>query len=107
MGGSITQEDRQNKLPKPSDTTKCFHGENFIESPFFRLAFDPETGRVLSLMDLERASELIPRDSRFSFAEFVSETVDPTKHSYENPNLGRDAFFDFDWKNIHTNFREL
>ncbi|HEX4084932.1 MAG TPA: hypothetical protein VHY22_08480 [Chthoniobacteraceae bacterium] len=67
-------------------------GEGFIESPFYRLEFDPETGRILALHDKRLGLQWIDQASPWQFFGLVQETV--------RDGGGRDAFFDFDWEKI-------
>lgn len=56
--------------------------ENAVETPFYKMNFDPKTGRILQLLDKRRNWKMINEDSEWTFFEFVRETVDPLK----NPN---------------------
>lgn len=80
----------------------CERGEDFIQSPFFRLGFDAETGRILSLRDRRIDREIVDGESAVPFFGFVTETVDPSAHDHGTPHGGRDAFFTLDWEMIHA-----
>ncbi|MEM9236030.1 MAG: hypothetical protein AAGB14_04575 [Verrucomicrobiota bacterium] len=71
-----------------------------IESPFYRLQFDPASGKGLSLVDLETGAELIDPASSWDFAGFVRESVDPQRHQGKAKYHGRDALFDTDFEKL-------
>lgn len=48
----------------------------WIESPSHRLEYDPDTGRVLSLVDKTTTREVLDTEAEFGFFEFVRERAD-------------------------------
>lgn len=88
-------------LTEASEAPGLEVAEGRIESPYHRLRFDPQTGRILSLFDKKLAHEFVDAESEWSFFGFVQETDDPAQHQCQPPNWGRDAFFDFTWQGIH------
>jgi hypothetical protein len=52
-------------------------GNDFIESPYYRLTFDPATGRVTGLWDKQRDWQVLDKGSPWSFFEIVHEKPDP------------------------------
>jgi len=77
--------------------SKIAIGKNFIETPFYRLSFNPETGRVLSLFDKKRNWDVIDKNNEYGFFQFVHEKPDPATdpmrtafhvRSIENERIG-------------------
>lgn len=52
-------------------------GTDFIESTYYRMTFDPKTGRILSLFDKKRNWDVMDNNSPYSFFQFVHEKPDP------------------------------
>jgi hypothetical protein len=48
-----------------------------IESPFHALSYDPDSGRILSLVDRERNQEVLQLNSGLDFFAFVRERTNP------------------------------
>ena len=71
-------------------------GEGWIETPDYRLSFDPRSGRVLSLFDRARQWEVLDQHSEFGLFEFVRERtdalIDPRREAYYNRDLEREKF---------------
>lgn len=86
-------------LPAAGATT-CQAAAGVIESPFYRLEFDPASGRVSRLRDLRQAAELLDGASPWDFFGFVQETVDPHQHQGKAKYHGRDALFDTDFEKL-------
>lgn len=63
------------KEAKPEAGIKT--GNNFIETSWYRLTYDPETGRILSLFDKKRNWEVTDKSSEYGFFQFVHEEPDP------------------------------
>lgn len=80
----------------------CQAGAGFLQSPSFRLEFDPKSGRILSLKNRKTGRELADAGSRWPFFGFVTESVDPAAHASAGPHGGRDAFYTFDWELLHA-----
>lgn len=85
------------KLQPAVEVEGLVSGENFIESPFHRLEFDPNTGKVLSLLDKGSHRQLLNPDGPWSFFELVRESVDEEKHTPDPTWRGRESFFDYGW----------
>ncbi|HOT97961.1 MAG TPA: glycoside hydrolase family 38 C-terminal domain-containing protein [bacterium] len=49
----------------------------FIESAYYRLEYDPATGRIIRLFDKINHRELLDASSRYTFFQFVRERPDP------------------------------
>ncbi|HVU31861.1 MAG TPA: hypothetical protein VHE61_00405 [Opitutaceae bacterium] len=75
--------------------------EGRIESAFYRLDYDPATGRILALHDKARGVNLVEGSSPWSFFGFVREMPDPAVHSHDLPEKGREAYFTTDWVKVH------
>ena len=69
------------------ETEELVEGYNFIESPFHRLEYDENTGRILSLVDKQRKWEVLDKKSKYTFFQFVRQTADKLT------NGNRTAFF--------------
>lgn len=81
--------------------TACAVNERVIESKFYRLEFEPNSGRIKSLIDRELGFELVDPQSDWDFLGFVRESVDLEKHSTGRPKYhGRDALFDTDFEKL-------
>jgi hypothetical protein len=64
-----------------SSETRIVTGRNIIETDFYKLTFDPKTGQVTSLFDKKRNWEVIDKNSRYGFFQFVHEKPDPSVDS--------------------------
>ena len=69
------------QLKEAVPQTKITVGKNYIETDFYLLKFDPKTGRVTSLFDKKRNWEVMDKNSRYSFFQFVHEKPDPAVDS--------------------------
>jgi hypothetical protein len=81
----------------PSDVKA---GLDWLESPSYRLTFDPVSGRVTSLLDKAQDWEILDHDGEWSFFEPVHETVDPRRHPIQHPRYGHDAYFKVNYDRI-------
>ncbi|MDR0353590.1 MAG: hypothetical protein LBI02_09690 [Opitutaceae bacterium] len=77
-------------------------GATRIESRFFRLDFDPASGRILALYDKTRRASLLDAQSPWDFFGYVREMPDPAIHAHDSPEQGREAFFSTDWGKVHA-----
>ena len=84
----------------PLDDTSCQACAGVLESPFYRLEFDPVAGRVCRLFDKQHGRELLDAASPWDFFGFVRETVDPQQHQGKAKYHGRDALFDTDFEKL-------
>ena len=66
------------QLKENAPEDKIIIGKNYIESSYYRLSFDPITGRIISLFDKKRNWEVIDKTSPYSFFQFVHEKPDPS-----------------------------
>jgi hypothetical protein len=73
-----------------------------ITSPFHSLRYDPDTGRILSLVDRALGREVLDRNSRFDFFAFVRERpdalVDGTREAFYRRNLSTEKFDGLGWQ---------
>lgn len=77
-------------------------GEDFIETPFHRLGFDPLTGTVTSLRDKTLQREFIDPAAEWPFFGYVHEMPDPAHHGLTSGDLGRDAYYETNWDKLHA-----
>jgi len=64
------------RLNRPEGDTEEV-GLSYIESPFYRLEYSKNTGRITSLFDKTLNWEIIDRQSKYTFFQFVHEYPDP------------------------------
>lgn len=83
-------------LPPVAADSRLQVGEGAIETPFYRLAFNPQTGRITSLFDRLGQWEVLAPESGFTLFEFVRERtsalVDDRREAYYNRDLIREKF---------------
>ena len=72
-------------------------GADWMETPSHRLTFDPQSGRILSLVDKLTGWEAIDRASPWDFGGLVHESVDPQKYPLQRPDYGHAAVNPEDW----------
>ena len=72
------------QLKEAIPQSRIIVGKDFFESSYYRLNFDPKSGRVLSLFDKKRNWDVIDRNSQYSFFQFVHEKPDPAFDSTRN-----------------------
>lgn len=65
-------------------------GEDFIESPHFRLSFDQSSGRVTSLVEKASGAEVIDVESPHALFGFLRETNTPGAYAEGTPWQGRE-----------------
>jgi hypothetical protein len=65
-------------------------GLSFIESPYHRLEYDKQTGRITSLYDRELKWEILNKNSEYTFFQFVREYPDPLVNGERNALYARD-----------------
>jgi hypothetical protein len=73
---------------KPS--TGLAQGKDFIESPHFRLTFDPASGRVTSLVEKASGAEVIDVSTPHALFGLVRETQTKGSYAEDSPWLGRE-----------------
>ena len=84
-------------------------GTDFIETEYYRLTFDPATGRVTSLVDKRQARELIARDAAWGFFQLVHERPSDNQRSafhvrsVEGERYGRTGWKP-DWAATRTSY---
>lgn len=78
-------------------------GDAFIESPTHRLAYAPETGRVLSLFDKTLNREILSNGEPYAFFDIVRERpdalVDGRREAFYERDLEREKVDATCWKN--------
>jgi hypothetical protein len=65
-------------------------GFSFIESPYHRLEYDKQTGRITSLFDKELKWEILDQKSEYTFFQFVREYPDPLVNGDRTALYARD-----------------
>jgi len=85
---------------QPLDNSACQAAEGVLESPFYRLEYDPASGRVTRLFDKRQAGEMLDTAGLWDFFGFVQEMVDPERHRGKAKYHGRDALFDTDFEKL-------
>ena len=79
---------------------------HYIESPFYKLEFNPLTGRILSLIDKSMNREIIDTENDYGFFQLIREIPDPqfdgTRTSYYERDLIKmrrnETCWKTDWK---------
>lgn len=79
----------------------CSISGTAIESPFFRVNFDPATGRITSVLDKSANRELVNAESPWGFFAYVHER--PEQIDENAKYHGREALMEFDWSILHAN----
>jgi hypothetical protein len=90
------------EMPKPSNND-VLQGQDFVQSPFWKLRFDPGTGIIQSLQHLESGRECFDSESGWDLFAPVQETV--AEPSLKGKELG-DPRYDL-FKACEENFAEL
>jgi hypothetical protein len=76
-----------------------------IDSPFHTLEYDPETGRILSLVDKELGRQILNRAHRFDFFSFVRERpdalVDGSRDAFYTRDIDVEKFDVDGWQDWH------
>lgn len=57
-----------------------FMDGNHLETPYYTVTLNPDTGRICQLYHKESGRELMDASSEWSFFELVRETIDPRQH---------------------------
>jgi hypothetical protein len=83
----------------------CQADAGVLESPFYRLEFDPACGRVSRLFDKQNSQEMLDDASPWDFFGFVQESVDPKQHQGKAKYHGRDALFDTDFEKLSVDMQ--
>ncbi len=65
---------------KKIDSPRITVDKSFIESEYYKLEFEPETGRIIRLFDKQRNWEMFDQSSEWTLFQFVQERVDPLHH---------------------------
>lgn len=66
------------ELKPASPEIPVMNGSNFIETAYYKLEFDPASGKVFSLFDKIRRREVLDPGSDYGFFQFVHEKPDPS-----------------------------
>ena len=67
----------QNKAFMPVEGRGYKVTENTIETPYYRMTFNPATGRIEQLYDLTNDWAMLDKKSQWTLFEYVRETIDP------------------------------
>ncbi len=70
-----------NNLKRAIPDGKFTIGKDFIESPYYKLSYNPESGKITSLYDKKRTREILDQTSPYGFFQFVHEKPDPAEDS--------------------------
>jgi len=65
-------------------------GLSFVESPYHRLEYDKQTGRIISLFDKKLKWEVLNQGSDYTFFQFVRESPDPLVNGDRTALYARD-----------------
>lgn len=79
---------RQMQEEAAGEESAFFIGEDFVGTPYYRVMFDKETGRISQIYSKELRSDLFDTGKGYNFFDPVRETVDETK----NPALRATLF---------------
>lgn len=70
------------KLQTQSKAAKKYTvGDGLVDTPFYTLTFDPNSGRIIQLLDKQRNWNMLDTGSPWTLFEFVRETINPLHHS--------------------------
>lgn len=61
--------------------------EDTLMTPYYRVSFIPETGRILQIHDLKRGRDILDETSQWGFFEAVRESIDPRFQKEDRGNL--------------------
>jgi hypothetical protein len=75
-----------------TSTSNVHVSAGLIESPYHRLSFDEQTGRVTSLIDKRSGTEVVDATSPWPFFGFVHEGHEPGAYPLDTPWGGREIF---------------
>lgn len=67
----------QNRAAKPAEAKGYKITGNSIETPYYRMTFNPATGRIEQLYDLSSDWAMLDKNSQWTLFEYVRETIDP------------------------------
>lgn len=67
----------QNRAAKPAEDKSYKITGNSIETPYYRMTFNPATGRIEQLYDLSTDWAMLDKNSQWTLFEYVRETIDP------------------------------
>lgn len=67
----------QNRAAKPAEDKGYKITGNSIETPYYRMTFNPATGRIEQLYDLSTDWAMLDKNSQWTLFEYVRETIDP------------------------------
>lgn len=89
-------------------------GDNFIETKFYILEFDPKSGKITSVYDKTTKKEILDQSSPYGFFSFVHEKPDPAfeplrkafhVRSVENERIGLTGWQP-NWKAVYSGISE-
>lgn len=98
------------QLKKATPEIKFIIGKDFIESPFYRMSYNPQTGQITSLFDKKRNWEILDKSSPYGFFQYVHEKPDPEVNplrtafhvrSVENERIGITGWKP-EWKAVYS-----
>lgn len=83
----FTELDKMKASLQKKDELAYTVSEDSIETPYYRMKFDPKTSRIRELYDKKRAWSMLDETSEWTLFEFVRETIDPLHHPAERATL--------------------
>jgi alpha-mannosidase len=103
-----------NQLKKAAPEIKFVIASDVIESPYYRISFNPKTGKITSLFDKIRNWEILDQTSSYGFFQYVHEKPDPEINplrtafhvrSVENERIGITGWKP-DWRAMYSSVNE-
>jgi alpha-mannosidase len=85
-------------------------GKDFIETAYYRLVFDPSSGKITYLFDKKKKREILDQSNKYGFFQFVHEKPDPAVdsmrsafhvRSVENERIGLTGWKP-NWKAVYS-----
>jgi len=78
-------------------------GKGFIESPWHKLSFDPQTGEITGLVNKENNWQVIDGENEWNFCQIIHEQPEPrNREAYHKRNLARENQGISNWINDWT-----
>ncbi len=85
---------------KPAQIEDILTGQGFIESPWYKLSFDPQTGEISELVNKENNWQVIDKENEWSFCQMVHEQPEPrNRKAYHQRDLAKENEGRSNWIN--------